>query len=115
MKRVLLLIPVALLAVGCASSPAHPASSAAAAPALPAGCAKALALLPPSVPSTQQQADAAMARLGGTHGTTLDALRDKVSADLLTLSFDLAEGGGVTQTVARYQADALALRSYCAS
>lgn len=41
-------------------------------------------------------------------------MQDAVGADLLTLSFDLTMGGNVTADVSKYNADAQALRSYCA-
>ena len=111
-RSVLLAAAGAVLVAGCSS--AATSAPAPASPTLPAGCAQALALLPAQTPDTAKAAGAAAARLAGASGTTAAAMQDAVGADLLTLSFDLTMGGNVTADVSKYNADAQALRSYCA-
>jgi hypothetical protein len=122
MTRIALAAAAALAAAllaGCSSHSAAPAGhastagTAAAVTAAPSGCASALAALPKSAPNTGQQAADDTDGLGGRTGTTVASLADAVAADSFKIGFDLAEKQSDAADVARWQADAKALRSYC--
>lgn len=108
--------PAALAALflmsGCSSTVT--AHTTAAAKPLPAGCAAALRVLPSSAPDTAQQAANDLVAIGTAKGTTLDALMAEVFEDAGQIGLILdGSGGNMTATVAAFESDSSAVRTFC--
>lgn len=102
------MLSVLALAACSVSAPARTVSR-----AVPPVCVTVLSWLPPSPPATGQEAADDEIALSGRKGTTAGSLSGAVASDSAGIGLDLADGHPAARDVARWKADAKALRSYC--
>jgi len=103
--------PVAAAASAPAATSAASTASAATAAVV---CAAALAGLPSAPPPGERQAGTDSAKLGHPAGSTAAFLVSTVATDDVNIGLDYLDNGPIEADLAKWKADAAALRAYCA-
>lgn len=104
--------PATTSAIASTTATATATSTASAATAVV--CAAALAVLPSAPPPGERQAGTDSAKLAHPTGSRAAFLVSTVATDDINIGFDYTDNGPIEADQAKWNADAAALRAYCA-